>query len=212
MVAAQRDHDARLERMEASLAANNEKPSSSSAHQEISCRRYSDSPGSLFQADSLSALRMRFLRQRRCDVWCDCKCHTHVRTQTPDKLQSIFGTLFIGYAGLPALTPSCSNTRCRRGADGYLQVNYYFPQWFLGRIVSTAMKFQDSVFPKVRMRVLHTRNTFEGIFMNSFDNDADAVEHQLRNGQASVFDATEDSGHSPLHVRMDYCCSCARSQ
>lgn len=171
------------------------------ASKEVS-RRYSDSPGSLFRVDSLSALRMRFLRQRKCDVWCDCNCHTHVRAQTPDMLQSILGTLFVGYAGLPALTPSCSNTKCRRATDGFLQINYYFPQWFLTRIVSMAMKFQDSKIPNICMRVMNVRNMYEGVFMSAFENDADAVEYQITIGQASVLDATDDSGHSPLHVRI----------
>ena len=208
MVTAQQDQNARLESLQASVAAK-ENPytemksdTTAPAEQKTPCRRYSDSPGSLFRADSFSALRMRFLRQRKCEVWCDCDCHTHARAQTPDMLRSIFGTMFVGYAGLPALTPACTNIKCHRVSQGFLQVNYYFPQWFLARIVSVAMRFQDSKVPSVSMRVLNLRSTYENIFRSSRRNDAGSVEYQLTIGQASVLDVTEDSGHSPLHVSL----------
>ena len=208
MVAAQQDQNARLESLKASVAAkensDTEMKSDSTApgDEKTSCRRYSDSHRSLFRADSFSALRMRFLRQRKCDVWCDCSCHTHARTQTPNMLQSVLGTMFVGYAGLPALTPACSNTKCRRVSQGFLQVNYYFPQWFLARIVSVAMRFQDSKIPNISMRVLNIRSTYENIFRDSRRNDAGSVEYQLTMRQASVLDVTEDAGHSPLHVSL----------
>ena len=197
--------------MEASVAAKDElsekmkSTDSASADREVSHARYSDSPGSLFRADSFSALRMRFLRQRKCEVWCDCKCHTHVRAHTPDQLQSILGILFVAYAGLPALTPSCSNIKCRRVSEGFLQINYYFPPWFLARIVSLAIRFQDSKIPNISMRVLNVRNTYENIFLSALGNDAESIRYQLTIGQALVLDVTDDSGHSPLHVGMPYC-------
>ena len=156
-----------------------------------------------YQVDTFSTLRMRFLRRRKCDVWCKCKCHTYVRTSTSDKLQSVMGELFIGYAGLPALTPACTENNCQRSSEGFLQINYYFPWWFFAKILHIGLAFQqDSAIPRMSIHVLNVRDTYEDIFISARFNDVDSVEYQLTMGRASVFDVTSDSGHSPLHVRI----------
>ena len=173
---------------------------SNSAKQEINNQQYSNDSGSSFQLDIFSALRMRFLRQEKCDAPCDCNCHTHTRTQTPQMLQPLLGALFVGYTGLPALTPSCSNVQCRRSSEGFLQIDYYFPPWFLARIVSMVMRFKDSKIPDISMRVLNVRSAYEAVFSSAFEGDAKMVRYLLTMGQASVLDVTQDSGHSLLHV------------
>ena len=208
IIASQEKYDERLEKVEASVAAKNELSENLNsgdaappAHT-VTRRQSSNSQRSLPRVNNFSALRLRFLQQRKCELWCDCDCHTIVRARTPDMLQPIFGALFLGYAGLPALTPSCSKTKCRRGSEGFLQLNYYFPQWFVARTISMVLRFQDAKIPKISMRVLNVRDTYEDIFRNAHGNDADLVAYQLTSGQASVIDVTNDSGHSPLHVSI----------
>ena len=166
-------------------------------------RRSSDSPESLFHDNTFSALRMRFIRRQKCDPWCGCICHKYSHAETPQLLQSIVGALFVGYTGLPLLTPLCNNKKCCRTGEGFLQVNYYFPQWFLARIISVAVRYDETNIrkPKISVRMLNARNSYEGIFQSSVRGDASAVKHFLTSGKASVLDVTDDSGHSPLHVR-----------
>lgn len=171
-----------------------------STGQAVSPRRYSYSPDSLFSEASFSALRIRFLRPRKCDARCGCRCHKHTRAQSPQLLQSVIGTMFMGYAGLPILTPSCNNRVCQRSSEGFLQVNYYFPQWFLARILSLVVRFQDAQAPEISLRLLNVRSSYESIFQYAFNGDADSIKFCLANGKGSVLDVTDDSGHSPLHV------------
>ena len=206
MMAVQQSHLQRLERVEASTTEK----SSFSEKQEISYtnstitkfnpRQNSGFQSSVFQTDSFSALRMRFLRQGRCSQWCDCPCHTYTRTSTPQTLQAVLGGLFIGYTGFPALTPECANEKCRRSSEAFLQVNYYFPSWFIARAVSVAMSVQNSKLPKFSMRVLNLRHLYDEIFQAALVGNADTVSYLLLSGQASVKDISSDSGHSPLHV------------
>ena len=166
-------------------------------------RRFSDSPGSLFHDANFSALRMRFLRRQKCDPWCTCACHKQSRAETPQFLQSIVGALFVGYTGLPLLTPPCNSKKCHRTGEGFLLVNYYFPQWFLARIISVAVRYNETNIrkPEISMRVLNSQSRSEGIFQSSIRGDANAVKHFLTSGKASILDVTDDSGHTPLHVR-----------
>lgn len=158
--------------------------------------------GSLFAGNSFSALRMRFLRQTKCEQWCDCKCHTYKRSRAPQGLQSIFGTLFYGYTGLPTATPDCSNHKCRRSSETFLQVNYYFPTWFFAWALSVAMKLQGSNIPQFKLQILNLRDSYEEIFQSAISNDAGSVQYLLSTGQASVRDISDDSGHSPLHIAV----------
>lgn len=211
----QKEHTERLEKVERSTSSDlllpevrgqdipEDRPGAMDLVTQDANRRYSDSPGSLFQNADFCTLRMRFLRRRKCDPWCECACHKHTRAGTPQMLQSIVGTLFVGYTGLPLLTPSCNSQKCYRTSEGFLQVNYYFPQWFLARIVSVAVRYNETNIrrPDVSVRTLNVRSSYEGIFQSSSRGDADAVKYFLTSGKASVLDVTDDSGHSPLHVR-----------
>lgn len=142
---------------------------------------------------------MRFLRKGKCGRWCDCDCHTYRRTRSPQQLQSFLGALFVGYTGLPALTPDCTNEKCRRSSEAFVQINYYFPTWF-ALSVSAAVSFQNSIIPEISRRVLNVRDSYEEIFQSAIIGDAVSVQYLLTKRQASVFDISSDSGHSPLHV------------
>lgn len=201
----QQKHDQRLDKLESTTSPNSmniplsKQPNSSSTAQALSPPQYSDSPDSFSEA-SFSALRLRFLRRRKCDVRCRCRCHVQTRGQSPKMLQSVLGTLFVGYAGLPVLTASCNSRLCQRSSEGFLQVNYYFPQWFLARILSLVVRFQDAQTPEISLRLLNVRSSYESIFQYAHRGDADSIKFLLTKGKASVLDVTDDSGHSPLHV------------
>lgn len=136
---------------------------------------------------------MRFLRRRKCDARCGCRCHRNTRAHSPQMLQSVLGTLFVGYAGLPVLTPSCNSRICQGSSEGFLQVNYYFPQWFLARILSLVIRSQNGQTPEISLRLLNVRSSYETIFQYALRGDADSIKFLLTNKKAS-------SGHSPLHV------------
>ena len=218
IIETQQQQRERLEIVERSTSSDNPRPvvdGQSNAHDGSSTtdlfsktgldttQRFSDSPGSLFHDANFSTLRMRFLWRQKCDPWCPCVCHKESRAETPQFLQSIVGALFVGYSGLPLLTPPCNNKACHRTGEGLLQVNYYFPKWFLARIISVAVRYNETNIrrPEVSVRILNSRSRTEGIFESSIRGDANAVKHFLASGKASILDVTDDSGHSPLHVR-----------
>ena len=209
MMAVQQSYNERLQRMESSITNGKIVPEQCEPNaigsKKLDPHQKTDSQSPVFRMDSFSALRMRFLRQGRCTQWCDCTCHTYTRTRTSPTGQAILGSLIIGYTGLPALTPPCRNEKCRRSSEAFLQVNYYFPTWFVARAVSLAVSIQNSKIPKISMRVLNLRNSYEEIFQSCIVGDVHSVRYLLMSGQASVHDISDDSGHTPLHVSIQVC-------
>ena len=212
MIETQQKYERRLQDLEESVSQNQtvmeqeqpeEQEKAVSISNQGSGRGNNDSIVPPLQDTSFSALRMRFLRRRKCEIWCDCACHKRIRTRSPQMLQSIVGSIFVGYVGLPMLTPPCTNLKCIRTSESFVQVNYYFPQWFLARVVSVAMRcydINDLRKSDFSVRTLNIRSRYEGIFKLSDDGDANAVKYLLTNKKASILDVTDDSGHSPLHV------------
>lgn len=132
LVEAQHEYGHRLAQVESSVSTLPEKSAklehnSTSTNQQVSHWRNRDPSRSFPRNDSFSALRMRFLRRSRCDSRCRCRCHKQTRVQTPQSLQSVLGTLLIGYTSLPVVTPQCNNESCKRPSEGFLQINYFFP-------------------------------------------------------------------------------------
>jgi hypothetical protein len=52
--------------------------------------------------------------------------------------------------------------------------------------------------------MLNVRNSFEPIFVSAMGNDAGLVRSLIIANKASVFDVTNDSRHSPLHVNTEF--------
>lgn len=47
----------------------------------------------------------------KCRHRCSCVCHAESSVETPSLIRSIIGHLFIGYVGIPSLTPKCESSR-----------------------------------------------------------------------------------------------------
>ncbi|TKX26615.1 hypothetical protein C1H76_1147 [Elsinoe australis] len=60
----------------------------------------------------------------------------------------------VGYNGVPRLTPNCTNDQCRKGPDGFIAVNYYFPGWMLSRVLATVIRFTDIERPEAGLTAI----------------------------------------------------------
>ncbi|KAG4443535.1 hypothetical protein IFR05_001008 [Cadophora sp. M221] len=86
--------------------------------------------------------------------------------------------------------------------QSFLQVNYFFPGWFLQRAVTFSLRMSDFERPEYSLKLLHVRSTFESIFRAAGINDAAMVRSLIANNRASVLDVTNDDGHSALHLAV----------
>lgn len=151
---------------------------------------------------AFGALQMRFSKRRRCQSWCKCACHTESRSNTPKFLRSVVGMLYVGYFGVPALSPSCDMSGCKGNSEGLLQVHYYFPSWFLGKVISMALGVSRTCGPELCLRVANVRADWDPIFTHCHNGNIDAVRSVLVAGEASVLDVNAQNGNSLLHMAM----------
>jgi len=167
-------------------------------------RRYTDSPGSLFEDAEFSVLCMRFLRRRKCQPWCACRCHSSTRFNMPQLLQSVIGQLFVGYTGLPTLMSSCDlpTDTCQGTGQSFMQINYYFPTWFLSRALTFSLRTSEFQRPEHSLRMLNVRSPLESLFAGAGSNDAALVRSVITNNQGSVLYVTDRDGHSALYLAV----------
>ena len=112
------------------------------------------------------------------------------------------GILFVGYRGIPALSPACTTRACKGNAEGLLEVHYYFPSWFTAKAVSIALAVNQARGPEFCLRVTNVRPNEEPIFQHCFHGGLDAVRSILIAGEASVLDVNAENGNSLLHIAM----------
>ena len=79
---------------------------------------------------------------QRCSTYCKCRCHQHVRIQTPQWIRSVFGSLFVEYDYLPLLDPrDCDSPTCQTLGLRSVRFDYAFPKWLLARAVCLAVSW-----------------------------------------------------------------------
>jgi hypothetical protein len=74
-----------------------------------------------------------------CRTGCACACHSQQRTASPRLLNRVLGQLFVGYTGLPYLSPKCDNQVCAKSRAAKVSIEYWFP-W--GVLSSTILRVQ----------------------------------------------------------------------
>lgn len=81
--------------------------------------------------------RIRTAIQAACSASCRCQCHRTTSLKSPQWMKSFIGLLFVGYSGTPLSfrQKPCNEISCQQQNYSILSVNYFFPSWFLHRMV-----------------------------------------------------------------------------
>ncbi|KAK8091252.1 ankyrin repeat protein [Apiospora phragmitis] len=66
-------------------------------------------------------------RFRTCRPDCPCPCHAERATASPPIFNTLLGRLFVGYAGLPILSPKCNDEEYRGSRSSLVSMEYWFP-------------------------------------------------------------------------------------
>ena len=155
------------------------------------------------QMTSVAAVGIRTTQFPRtsCTPWCSCVCHRERRLRTPRMLENFIGSLFIGYSGLPVFRPPCNEKSCHLKAQPLTYVTYFFPRWFVSRMLSFMMTITPLAGPVISLKVQRTVPGNADIFTYAKLGDVDNIRRLLENGLASPHDVHSESGITPLHVR-----------
>ena len=132
---------------------------------------------------------------------CACACHRRSIIKTPQLLHRVLGTLFIGYVGIPRLTPSCDTRTCIRRSSFTAMVTYTFPMWFLARAVFMVIKMSSYLGPQFSLTVSRIVAHSSAIFEYAVRGDIDDLKEILSHRIASPCDISYPEGYSVLMVR-----------
>lgn len=149
-----------------------------------------------------SFIDFQAVQRARCSPLCWCACHRERRVETPSLLRSIVGYLYIGYTGIPKLTPSCNDPSCYGNSPALLNVHYFFPRWLISHAVFIAVRSASAGGPEFCLRVANVRDPSCRIFTSAFEGDTITVRSLLMSKKASVLDIEKESGQSPLHLAL----------
>ena len=125
---------------------------------------------------------------------CGCLDSRQLNFKSPNFLNSILGSLFVGYRASPRSKQTCDNIDCRRDSTTLIYT-YIFPQWLLNRVFLAKMVYNSSKGPELCVRVLRVRPETAEIFyvLKVSLPDSSRCEHVQRllmNGEASVLDVS----------------------
>lgn len=102
-------------------------------------------------------IRMRASCYRKsCRPWCSCRCHIRRQIRAAGRADSFFGSLFIGYSGVPMITPPCNERQCRKRSSTRIILSYQFPKWFWSKSFFTSFLAATVAGPEMLIRVSST--------------------------------------------------------
>ena len=137
---------------------------------------------------------------RSCAPLCKCACHESFRLRSPNFLDCILGRVFVGYSATPSTLQACDKQYCVRSLPGS-SIIYYFPQWFLTRVVYITMASVCVDGPTASLKVRRTVPSHAKVFIMTMENDLDGLRELFRTHKASPNDVNYDLGETPLFVR-----------
>ena len=139
------------------------------------------------------------ITRNSCESHCDCTCHRRLRFRSPRFLDTVFGTLFLGYQASPWFAQGCRNGRCRRSST---RLQYMFPKWFVKRSVALTIACSQPKGPELTLRVLRLRPDNAFVFACAQYGYHDELQRLLENGEASLLDV-DRYNRTALHVRLN---------
>jgi hypothetical protein len=154
------------------------------------------------QMTAISAVGIRTAQFPRvaCKPWCSCICHTERSFRSPSFMEKLVGSLFIGYSGVPILRQKCNQHSCHLESQPLMYVTYYFPTWFLARMVSLMISTTPLAGPVVSLKTQRTVSGDADIFTCAKTGDINKMKYLFQNGLASPHDVSFSSGITALHV------------
>ena len=161
-------------------------------------RRSSSSASSPYTGHSIRISTL--FGSRRCSNSCTCACHVRSFATAPRYLRGLFGALFIGYTGVPRITPACDVKSCVQRSSLIITAAYFFPTWLLARAVFIAVSLSSCDGPQFSLRAPRLVDGNSAIFGSCYRGDVDGVRHLLSQRLSSPFDVSISSGDTALMV------------
>ncbi|KAJ5961042.1 ankyrin repeat containing protein [Penicillium vulpinum] len=132
-----------------------------------------------------------------CEADCRCACHQRVKYHSPSLVGPVVGQLFFGYAGFPRIRSRCDDDRCGRSRARHVSIEYWFPLWFLSRILMIILSLQRSG-PELRLRVVRRIPDAAQCIDFARTGNIEGIKLLFKEGLASPFDVSQSRNFSML--------------
>lgn len=133
-----------------------------------------------------------------CPNGCPCSCHTQQRSSTPGFLNSVLGHLFVGYSGLPMLSPACDRKGCRKVRATQVNMEYWFPTSMWSTIVRVQMGSGFNEGPLMQLDTLRRIPDASQCVDFAQNGNILGLQHLFKQGLASPRDVSSSRGYTLL--------------
>jgi ankyrin repeat protein len=133
-----------------------------------------------------------------CQAKCTCSCHSQRNSASPAFLNNLLGRLFIGYAGMPAMSPKCDNQECLGSRSSKISLEYWFPASFWSRILRMELSFHHAAGPSLQLDMLRIIPDNSQCITFAVDGNISGLKFLFDRGLASPRDVSSTRGYSLL--------------
>ncbi|KAK2882614.1 hypothetical protein FQN49_000186 [Arthroderma sp. PD_2] len=134
----------------------------------------------------------------RCAPSCTCACHTQQKTASPGLLNRLFGQMFIGYSGIPYLSPSCDVNTCTKYRASKISMEYWFPMGFTSTILRMQAGYQANTGLLFQLQTLRSVPNDAQCVKFALDGNIEGLKYLFAKGLASPRDVSPARGYSLL--------------
>lgn len=133
-----------------------------------------------------------------CRLGCSCSCHKEQSSTTPAFLNGILGRLFVGYSGLPILSPNCDSKGCWKSQTKQVSVEYWFPTNIWSTIVRVQMGSGFIGGPSLQLDTLRRIPDASQCVDFAQNGNIRGLQHLFKHGLASPRDVSSSRGYTLL--------------
>lgn len=133
-----------------------------------------------------------------CRTGCACACHSQQRAASPRLLNRVFGQLFVGYTGLPYLSPKCDNQVCGKSRASRVSVEFWFPRAISSTILKIQAGYQASTGTLFQLQTLRSVPDGAACVNFALSGNINGLKHLFANGLASPRDVSVTRGYTLL--------------
>ncbi|KAI9696670.1 MAG: hypothetical protein M1820_008044 [Bogoriella megaspora] len=134
-----------------------------------------------------------------CTAKCHCACHKQGKTATPQIMNRVLGQMFIGYAGMPLLSPKCDSPSCEKAQSPNVSLEYWFPiGFFWSQIVRLQLAYQPKFGPQAALSTLRQIPDSSPSVDFALGGNINGLKDLFKNGMASPRDISSTRGYSLL--------------
>lgn len=140
-----------------------------------------------------------------CRSGCHCACHASKASATPALVDRVLGQLFVGYAGLPLLSPKCDSEQCEKGQVAHVNLEYWFPLgFFWSQIVRLQVGYQPNIGPQLQLSTLRRIPDSAQCVNFALNGNIEGLKDLFKRGLASPRDVSSTRGYSILRVGLSF--------